>query len=264
MLHLDYCGGSGFSLIMPKRKRSASSGRRSNKYAKKRRTQGKIMAVARPLGDPRFLTERKYYDIEHSAGSVATSTSDWTDTEDDPTTPLCFFAPILGNDFSNRIGRKCLVHKWMIRGWLNITKRSGEAAALNTAMVRQIFYIDQATNGTHAQGEQVINSGTAAVAFAMFQNPANFGRFKVLKDRIVKFPIPTVSYDGTLMEVFGDPIPFKATFNFKKPLIVHFNATNGGTVADIVDNSLHLIQNSNYSDMNVTYSYKSRVVYTDA
>ena len=107
--------------------------------------------------------------------------------------------------------------------------------------VRIILYQDKQTNGTFAQGEDVISSGAANNAGHMFQNPANFGRFRVLKDKTFRLHDPSISYDGTNMEQSGYSIPFKFKVNFKNGILVHFNAANGGTVADIIDHSFHML-----------------------
>ncbi len=59
-------------------------------------------------------------------------------------------------------------------------------------------------------------------------------------------------------------LPFKLTCRFPKGVVTRFNITNGGTVADIVDNSFHLLINSTSIILGPTISYQVRVMYTDA
>lgn len=240
---------------------------KSYKYTKRRKTYHgtpkRLGYVPRPIGDPSYVTERKYFDTELSTATVASGTTDWTGTEDDPVTILTFCAPVTGNDFNQRVGRKITIKSWKMRGFFRLTERSNQTAALAVPMIRSILYVDTATNTVQAQGEDVMASGASSIPFAMFQNPANFGRFRVLKDKVFRFPTQAIAFDGTNIEENGQMVPFKYNIKFRKPLVVHFNGTNGGTVADIVDNSLHMISLANNADMACTVSYKSRVTYLD-
>lgn len=115
------------------------------------------------------------------------------------------------------------------------------------------------TNATQAQGEQLMGTDTGFGAIDAFQNPDNFGRFKVWKDKTYVMGDQSAVYDGTNMEFFGQMRQFKWNIKFKKPIVVNFNATNGGTVADIVDNSFHLIAVSTSALQGVNINYVCRV-----
>lgn len=216
--------------------------------------------VPRSFGNPLAIAERKYFDTEYAA-AIATSTTNWTGTEADPATILTFFAPIQGTGFNNRVGRKCQILSIKIRGSLTLPAQVDQTAAEQPIENRFILYQDKQTNAVQSQGEEVIASGAGSDAIHMYQNPANFGRFKVMKDKTVTIQNPNISYDGANIETNGLIKTFKISWKFKKPLVVHFNATNGGTVADIVDHSLHLIANSTIAGM--ALSYKCRVTFID-
>lgn len=104
------------------------------------------------------------------------------------------------------------------------------------------------------------SSGTA---FNQFQNTAFFGRFRVLKDKRFVLQNPTLTWDGTNLEQSGIGRQFKINFKFRKPMMVRYNATNGGTVADVIDNSFHLIGGTLGTTLQLAYAYSCRVVYTD-
>ena len=72
-----------------------------------------------------------------------------------------------------------------------------------------------------------------------------------------------MTYDGTNVEQAGLSKPFKFNITFKKPINVRFNNTNGGTIADIVDNSLHLIALTDNDNLAPAISYYSRVDYKE-
>lgn len=218
--------------------------------------------VPRSLGTPMAVTERKYFDSEASITLVVPGAS-WAGAEADPTTKLTLCVPVTGNDFNNRVGRKIDVLGIRIKGFITASMQLNQTAADAQPFVRYILVQDKQTNAGQLNAEDVINSGAGSVALAMFQNPAFFGRFKVLKDKTLRLPMPTITYDGTNLEQTGFTVPFKCSYTFKKPVRVNFNATNGGTIADITDNSFHLIAGVSDSLLAPTFNYKARAVFVD-
>ena len=61
----------------------------------------------------------------------------------------------------------------------------------------------------------------------------------------------------------GNLRSFNWNIRFRKPLIVNYNSQNTGNVADIVDNSFHVIAGVNRANTSVQLNYKSRVVFVD-
>lgn len=215
--------------------------------------------VPRTMG-PFAASESKYFTTEF--GNNILSTTNWTGTELDPATILSLCCPQEGSDIDNRIGRKISVYKIALRGLLQWDLEGDEPDILPSPAFRLILYIDQQTNGTQAQGEQVMTpvASSDEIGFCSFQNLANLGRFRVLKDKVYRGTTMTAGTDGTnTVSVSTAPIPFKMTVRFRKPVIVRFNATNGGTIGDIVDNSFHLIgcKSSPYHTVNLTYQCRA-------
>jgi len=85
----------------------------------------------------------------------------------------------------------------------------------------------------------------------------------VLKDKIFIHQNPNMSYDGTNVEQAGLIKHFKWTIKFHVPVEIRFNNTNGGTIADIIDNSFHLIGTSTSIDLGPTLTYSCRVCYKE-
>lgn len=223
--------------------------------------------VRRTMG-PRAATERKYFDsFLNDQALVANNT--WAGSELDPAAVLCLFAPSEGSDLDNRIGRKVTVKSIKIRGALQCITQSAQSAADYANCVRLILFIDQQTNAVQCQAEELMQDPGAANALLCgqtFQNTANFGRFKVLRDKtyvLDKPPITAATDAGNTIVQAGLIRPFKLSYKFTKPFNVRFNGTNGGTVADIIDNSFHLAGRVNNTGMACTISYQVRVTYTD-
>jgi len=225
-------------------------------------TQG-MQFVQRTQG-PRSVTETKYFDTGIATTNIASDTT-WAGSELDPAA-LTLFYPVEGSDINERVGRKVTVTKIKIRGHITCAAQVNAVAGDDPSVVRLVLYIDQQTNAAQAQGEQLMatpSQAAATNAIAVFQNPANFGRFKVLKDKTLTMQNPNITWDGTNLEQHGIARPFKMNVNFRKGLAIRFNATSAGTVADIVDNSFHLIGLTNSTGLVPRITYECRVVYTD-
>lgn len=233
------------------------------KYTRVKTRDGKTRTyVPRSLGNPRAVTERKYYDVE-AAVSLNALTTTWAGGEADPTTLNTLFVPVTGDDYNNRTGRKVSVIALKIRGYINCSNQIDQTAAEAPNVCRVIVVLDQQTNATQLNAEDVITSGAGSQAINMFQNPAFFGRFKVLKDKRMVMQNPAITFDGTNVEQNGINKSFEWIFKFKKPIVIHFNATNGATVADIVDKSFHIIAGATSVSMTPILSYKCRTTFLD-
>lgn len=219
--------------------------------------------------------EMKYYDTERAVVAISSS-ADWTGTEYDPNTtneaspvsnPLGLFQPKVGSGINQRIGKSCKLMSLKIRGAVTCAKQGDQTATDNPTIVRIALVWDQQTNSSQCQGEQVFTDPTtaaASMAIHAYQNIDNFGRFRVLKDKMLTIQNPNAAYDGTNVEQQGLTRLFKMNIKFgKEGIPVRFNATNGGTVADVVDNSFHIIANANDTDLVPTITYYCRACYKE-
>lgn len=218
--------------------------------------------VRRSFGNPRAITERKYYDSQYSAAVVATSTS-FASAEADPGTLNTLCVPQTGDDYNNRTGRKIQVLSIKVNGSISMAAQADQTAADSGAAIRLLLVQDKQTNAAQLNSEDVLSSGDASSATNFFQNPAFFGRFRVLKDKRISVQNPTLTYDGTNIEQSGMIKLWKMTIKFKKPVVMHFNATNGGTVADIIDNSFHILCGASNTNLAPTLNYKVRTTFID-
>ena len=244
-----------------------------------KRTYNRKKGVARTMG-PQYETDNHYFDTERTVTAITSVTTSWAGTEYDPNTSamLCLFAPVIGDDIFNRTGRKVFVKNIRINGQLSYAAQANETIPQGGVLIRVIVYQDKQTNIAQSQGEDVISSGAASDAIHMYQNVNNIGRFRVLKDKYFQFNQDTVSWDGTNMERDGQIKTFKMNLKINQRLNpfssssrtilvdehqwVTYNATNGGTVADVVDNSFHLIANIDSVSSGASITYKVRTVFT--
>jgi len=234
-------------------------------------------SVARTRGAA-VTGEMKYFDCELNGVNITATTTTWpAGTMTDPgttinlgsaavATPLCLFAPTVGAALNQRIGRKVKVLKVKVHGTLNVVAQTAQSTCDPSCAIRLLLVQDMQTNAAQMTGAQLINdAGGAFTTLEAFQNPNNFGRFRVLKDKMFMFQNPNLAGSPTAGDVIQGSLrtKFKFVVNFKVPVECHFNATNGGTVADIVDNSFHLVCAADSVTLVPSLYYYSRVSYKE-
>lgn len=258
----------------PTYKQASKRTARKGKAAKPR---AGYTSVARTRGAA-VSGEMKYFDADNNGTLLVATTTTWpAGTMLDPlttinlgsaavATPQCLFAPTVGAALNQRIGRQVKVHKIKIHGHVNVPTQAAQAQADSASKIRIVLVMDQQTNAAPMTGAQLFQDGSgAASTLNTFQNPNNFGRFRVLKDKIITIANLNLAGSPTTADVIqaSARVNFRFTVNFKTPVIVHFNATNGGTVADIVDNSFHIVAAADVIAYAPSLVYYSRVCFKE-
>jgi hypothetical protein len=199
------------------------------------------------------LGEMKYFDTAVSSKAVPNAAT-WVGSTIDPTTFNTLCVPVVGAAYNQRIGKEINIVKLKIRGQFIVPIDTTSGLGFTPVVVRYGIFQDMQTNSTQADGNLVMTpTSTSAQSPFTFQNIDNFGRFKVLKDKTGVIQDPNMAGSDTAHDVNGKTHLFKMTIKFRKPIQVRFNQTNGGTVADIIDNSLHFFAQSNSGLANVNY-----------
>lgn len=244
--------------------------KRSNSYTgRAKRTKFSYQDRPRPLLT-KASSERKYFDstMDGDGINIVPGTG-WTNGQEmSPTGQGCLFAPTLGPDIMNRIGKKVTVHKISLRGHISVEPNTtGSATLPEFPCVRMVLFVNKQVNGASTNIGDLLSSGTTAGSATIhsFQNVNNFGRFRILKDKTIRLQDPNII--GTTgagnSEWVGYQVPFKITHKFRKPLNVHFNAGTGLFVANIVQNSLQLAVGASNGNGPLLLHYKCRTTFTD-
>lgn len=248
---------------------------RRKSYAPRRYSSGSA-AVYQTVPRSRGIYSRgemKYFDSEKSATAVTIVTTTWpAGTIFDPTvTPVnsinTLFCPKDGSAINQRIGREVNVFKIKIRGEVLVAPQAGASTADYGSALRMLLVLDTQTNATQMTSAQLLQDQTAAnQTLQTWMNLANIGRFRILKDKFMVLEPKTMANDtgatGGLVQG-GLTRLFKMSVRFKKPIKVRFNATNGGTIADIVDNSFHFVCGTDSTALSPTVNYTCRVSYKE-
>ncbi|UYD39114.1 MAG: capsid protein [Wigfec virus K19_346] len=234
-------------------------------------------SVARSRG-AQVTGEMKYYDTDSGSITITAVTTTWgAGTMADPVTsinlgspavanPLCLCCPLVGAALNQRIGRHIKVMKIKLTGTIQCAPQAAQNTADANSLIRLLLVQDLQTNSAQMTGAQLINDGASVTStVCAYQNPNNFGRFRVLKEK--RFTLANLNYAGspTGNDVIqaGQMIKFKINHKFAKPVNCQFNATNGGTVADIVDNSFHVVCGASSVAMVPILNYYCRVSYKE-
>lgn len=256
--------------------RSSQFNKKVAEYRAKRRSG--YSTVARTRGWA-AQGEMKYFDTELANSAVAAVTTTWgTGTRQDPSTtidlgaaavatPLCLFAPTVGSALNQRVGRKVYAKKIKLILNISCAAQTLQSAADALSHIRILLVQDCQTNSAQMTPATLLNDASGATTTILSkQNPNGFGRFKILRDKRLNISNlnmvnDTGSTGGVVQSSYGRTI--KLTYTFKKPVQVNFNATNGGTVADIVDNSFHLIIGASNTGFVPVANYYCRVAYKE-
>jgi hypothetical protein len=210
--------------------------------------------------------EMKYFDTFYDPTAIGIPTTTWVNgTRADPATFLTLCVPQQGAGSNQRIGKEIRIYKIKIRYRLEVTLQATQAGADNGCVIRTLLVQDQQTNATQMAPSLLLSDGLAVTStLQSFQNVDNFGRFRVLKDKFHRFGNMAVGYNGTTIFQSGNIVTGKFNVNFTaSPISVRFNAVNGGTIADIVDNSFHIVCGTDGVALAPTLCYAARVCYKE-
>jgi len=251
-------------MYQAKARRAAVATNKAARYASSHAYRTGFRTVARTRGWAAARGETKYFESFRAAIALPASV-DWTGTEFDPASTagqLGLASPPQGTGIGERVGRKICVKKIRIRGQVKLT--ADTALSDGPFLVRILLVQDKQTNAVQAQGEQVLAYGGVGGPLATgnginaMQSTATFGRFRILKDILLKSGDYNYNAIGGGQQVW---MPFKISVKLNQ--IVNFNTTTTGTITDVVDNSFHIMANCTNINAAPTIQYVARVVYTD-
>jgi len=190
--------------------------------------------------------ETKFLDIPMTTRSFVTSV-DATGGELQPSSVVtgCLSAPAQGDGAQNRDGKKIIIKSALIQGNITFEAEEGITAAPLACTIYLALVQDTQTNGVTINSEDVFTNpvGSALSAANPFRNMSNTQRFKVLKTFQYTVDTPSMANDTGAtggITFFGKTIPFD--ISWKGMIPVNFTAAStSADVANVVDNSLHLI-----------------------
>lgn len=256
------------------RSRTYSAARTRSYYKQymKPKTTSKTVVVRVPTA-PRVSGETKYVDAYKDLSTInalVNNDDDWAATEINPGNQTdgaigCLPIPRQGDGLADRDGRKIFV-KWItIKGIIKVA--NGASAVGDYGSVRLVVIKDMQTNGVSMDAENALGPGVGAdgnatlladcATYAMTA-PQGWGRYKILKDKVIRLTIPQDYYNAGVYRD-GWTVPFK--LKVKPNCYVNFSAAPGA-IASVIDNSFHLCAASDsYGTPVVQMSYVARTAF---
>ncbi len=238
--------------VSSKRKRNGNG--RSRKRVRKNPQSRRLNA--RTAG---FLgIELKFYDT-FLVNAALTTTTDMSGGEHNPSGTIALNTVVQGEGENQRDGRKMIMKSISVNGLIGSAPQTNETAADPGATILVALVWDKQTNGALLNSENVyVNpSGANVGAVLPYRNLQYISRFKVLASRQMQMPIPTLTWDGTNMEQGGVQHVFR--FDLKLPDIPVTFSANTETIANIIDNSLHVIAFTTGAGTVPLLSYNARL-----
>ncbi len=252
-------GFSGFS-TMGGRSGAFKAPRQTGAFAGKRRASRQRLR-RRNVRTGGFLgIEHKFYD-QAKADTALTAPTDAAGGEFDPVGAIqCLNAVTQGDGESSRDGRQIRMTKIQVNGILTHAAQVNQVAGdlIGEAMVALV--LDTQTNAAQLNSEDVFDNhpGLALGACVPMRNMQLAKRFKVLKRQVFAFPQVALSWDGTNMEQNGSRMSFQWNVDLNN-IAVNYTGTTEA-IANITDNSLHIIAYDNTGLSSLAYGSRLRFV----
>lgn len=236
-----------------------------NLFGNQNQVQARQRVIANIRSAGLLGVELKFLDAPKTATAV-TSPTDASGGEFDPSSIVtgCLSAPAQGDGPTNRDGSKIVMKRIFVAGVVNVAAQSAQAAVDVMPDIMIALVLDKQTNGAQLNSEDVFtNQNAAAVTATSPQRNMSFtNRFEVLKIQHVRIPQLSVGNDAAAtISQAGVNIPFKLKKSFGMAgMRVQF--TTGSTTADVanvIDNSLHIIAYSTSLTAAPSIAYNSRM-----
>lgn len=205
--------------------------------------------------------ERKFYDTT-LAGTALAAPTGATGGEVDPATVLCLSAPAQGDGESNRDGRKITITQCHVAGVITCNSQATQSAADDATTCMVALVLDTQSNGAQLNSEDVFtNPGASALlASDVFRNLQYSSRFKVLGVKKITLMNPSIANNAAASgNLTQSGLQKRWRFDLQKLNIpVTFTGTTAG-IANVTDNSLHIVAFCTSTGLAPNITYNSRI-----
>lgn len=205
--------------------------------------------------------EHKFYDTSLASGAIGAPV-DCSGGEFDPSATSMISTPSQGDGEQTRDGKKMVIESCHINGIVYRGSTEGVADPNNPCHVFVALVLDTQTNGAQLNSEDVFKNPLAQVTTAAspFKNLLHGPRFKVLKSARFDMNYRTLASPVANSHASnGEARPFQWNVKFPKGLHVNFNSGTTASVANVIDNSLHMIAFSTNGGAACTLNYNARI-----
>lgn len=202
----------------------------------------------------------KFYDTGLASTAVSNPT-DATGGEFDPSATSMISTPAQGDGEQNRDGKKILIKSVQISGAVIQATSSAGTATSAESEVFVALVLDSQTNGVQLSSEDVFKNtaATSVMAPNVMRNLLFAPRFKVLKQWKLRLEPKTSvnNASATTVSIGGSRVDFDCYLPLD--LVVNFNSGTTASVANVIDNSLHIIAYVSQVALTPTIQYNARI-----
>ncbi len=224
---------------------------------RRRRRQGR-----RTRRNPRsggFLgMELKFYDTTLVDSNLAT-TSTGSGIEKDPSATIVLNSVVQGDGESQRDGRKISMKSIFISGIITIPAVADQTVPEEQPHIAIWLVLDMQTNGATIVSENVfVNKGADVIlGTSLMRNLQFTSRFRILDKVAFNMVMPGFSGSDTNYDLHGSVRKFKLSAKLNGMGVLYSGTTE--TVANITNNSLHILAVASSITMAPNISYNSRL-----
>jgi len=248
---------------------SAKIGKRTHRaksaaVSKHNRAVSKVSAaraVANAVSMGFMGIEKKFLDTAKSATTVA-ATAALTGGEYDPSSGCtgCLSCPAQGDTEQSRDGKRIVIDSLILKGCIQNVANDALADPSASVKIFVAVILDTQTNGAQLNSEDVFKNlgNTADLVVCPTKNLLFGSRFRILKSHVFDVTatglVPTTAtygFNGVRRD-FDWYIPFKGG------LPVNLNAGTTADVANVIDNSLHVVAFATVATSTITYNARIR------
>jgi len=172
-----------------------------------------------------------------------------------------------GDGPNKRMGRAFRITRVELHGNFSQLGDTGITGAPAGSSAYIAVVLDTQTNGALCLSQEVfvniLGSETGngiATQNCLHQNLLSEPRFRILAQRYFDFPAQPLCWNGTNITTSGDHHPFQ--IDFDTDIVVHCTDGTGPSIANIVDNSVHVLAFA-LSDIGVALAYNCRIRFVD-
>jgi len=207
--------------------------------------------------------EKKFYDT-YISNVTLDDTVGLTSGMMDPSATSMISTPAQGDTEQSREGKRIVIKSVQVTGLLTNPQIEATSAPPQICTAFVALVLDTQSNAAQCTSDQVFKNGTADVYGipCPLRNLLYASRFKVLKTGVFDLNPVSITSNGA-----ADTFSWCAKqqhFNWYLPLdlVVNFNSGTNASIANVVDNSLHVIAfcDSNYNAPKLTYQARIRFV----
>lgn len=165
---------------------------------------------------------------------------------------------------ANRTAKRIAINSFRMNGSLTWpTVVEGTDTTFNVLPnVRLILAVDENCGGqvpnSTADSRMLTDNG-----YWSKMSTNSFGRYRILKDKIVQAPLTQHSSDGTGFISSPQVKDFKINYNFKKPLVVQFNGNPANDIRQVQTNNIFMMAITNHTTSNPHINAVARIAFTD-